>query len=471
MSFSPLSTRALTSALVLIATALVAPVSLAGESGGLFNLPFSSAPDERPERPVASGQHTLPQLLTFALANNPEVSAVTYDGRAAQARTESAFGARLPRLSIEGGYTNYNIDQRLIAASFNGEKGVFGDNVSAADLVLRLPLFTGGKLVAEVRAAELLEASAGHRLARSREDLVYNISSLYFSSLAQQQLIESLTLSTDAMAAHLKQVNELIAARKAPSVDALRSEVKLAEYQQRLLREKNTLAIQRQALLNLMGASGASPDFALAGALTKPGVEPQSVDALSASALQQRADALAARAELDAQRARVNAARAGHYPTVNLVGAVGTRSMHNPSDQPKGFDSSESVSRVGITVEIPLFDGWRTSAKADEENAKLRAQRDRFEKLSLQIRLDIANAYANLGSAQERLNSTEKAVLLARKVLEIEREKYTLGRGIVLDVLDAQNALLDAETTQIKALADANTAKAQLAWAQGDRSL
>ena len=465
------SARLVTRGLVLIALVTTAPTSHAIDIGNQFRLPLLSEPEEIAERPAASGQFTLQKLLDFALANNPEVSAVAYDGRAAQARTESAFGARLPRLSIEGGYVNYNLDQRLTAATFNGERGVFGDNITAADLVRRLPLFTGGKLVSEMRAAELLEASAGHRLARSREDLIYNISSLYFSSLAQQRLIDSVAQSTEAMAAHLKQVNELIAARKAASVDALRSEVKLSEYRQRLLREKNTLAIQRQALLNLIGANGASGDFALVGSLVPPETEQKTVDTLAEQALQARPDALAARAELDAQRARVDAARAGHWPTVNLIGAVGTRSMHNPSDQPKGFDSSETVSRIGITVEIPLFDGRRTSAKVDEENAKLRAQRDRFEKLGLQIRLDVANADANLGSAIERLNSTEKAVQLARKVLEIEREKYTLGRGILLDVLDAQNALLDAVTTQIKALADANTAKAQLAWAMGDRPL
>ena len=450
-------------------TAVTAASSYAGERDFLSMLQFSPAPDERIERPVASGQYSLQQLVAFALANNPEVSATAFDSRAAQARTGSAVGARFPRVTIESGYNSYNMDQRLIPARFNGEVGVFGDNILATDLVLRLPLFTGGKLVAEVRAAELLEASAGHRLARSREDLVYNISSLYFSSLAQEQSIASLSFSTEGMVAQIKRGNELIAARKAAAVDALRSEVKLAEYQQRLLRERNILAIQRQALLNLMGASGAGADFSLVGTLDRPSAEQQSMDALADVAVQGRPDVLAARAELDAQSTRVDAARAGYWPTINLVGAVGNRSMRNPTQQPKGLDSSENVSRIGVTVEIPLFEGGRTSARVDEENAKFMAQRDRFEKLSLQIRLDIANAYANLGSALDRLNSTDKTVLLAKKVLEIEREKYALARGILLDVLDAQNALLDAEATHIKALADANTAKAQLVWAMGDR--
>jgi outer membrane protein len=98
-------------------------------------------------------------------------------------------------------------------------------------------------------------------------------------------------------------VNALIAGRKAAKVDALRTEVKLSDLRQRLLREKNTLAVQRQALVNLLGAEGPGEDFALAGSLEPPVTESRSLDALSASALENRSDARAAQAELDAQGA------------------------------------------------------------------------------------------------------------------------------------------------------------------------
>jgi len=164
------------------------------------------------------GQYSLQGLIDYALAHNHEIAAGTFDGEAAVARTQAARGARLPRVSIEGGYTLYSEDLRLTAARYNGELGVFGDNIFTADLVLRLPLYAGGRLVAEMHATELLEASAGQRLARSRSDLVFNISSLYYSQLAQLQLIDSLRFSVDTLASQLDRVNALIAGRKAAKV-------------------------------------------------------------------------------------------------------------------------------------------------------------------------------------------------------------------------------------------------------------
>ena len=416
----------------------------------------------------ARGRHDLPALIAYALTHNPEVSATAFDTQAASARTTQAHGADLPRISIEGGYALNQPDLRLIAARFNGELGVFGNNILATDLVLRLPLYAGGRLVAEMRAAELLEASAGQRLARSKGDLVYNVSSLYFGQLAQMRLIESLDVSAAALASHLEQVNALIAARKAARVDALRSEVKLADLRQRSLRERNTLAVQQRALLNLMGAGEASADFALAGTLSRPASEYRTTATLGESALEHRPDMIGARAEFDAQKARVEAARAGNRPTINLVAAVGNRSMVQPTQQPSGQPASDTVSRIGITLEIPLYDGGRTTGRVDEETAKLEAQRQRLDKLRMQIRLEVDTAHANLASALERLASTDKVISLATESLRIEQEKYALGRGTELDVLDAQSALLDAETTRIRTLADANASAAQLTWATGE---
>ena len=421
--------------------------------------------------PLANGSFSLPQLLDFALAHNPEIAATAFEGQAAAARTRGAKGAHLPHLSVEGGYTRYNDDLRLTAARYNGEPGVFGDNILTADLVLRLPLYAGGRLVAEMRAAELLEASAGQRLARSRSDLVYNVSSLYFSQLAQKQLVESLVFSAESLAGQLKRVSALIAERKAAKVDALRTEVKLADLRQRLLREKNAHVVQRQALLNLMGAAGAGEDFTLAGTLTQPTAESRPLEELLAAALVQRPDVCAVRTEFEAQTARVEAARAGYLPTVNLVGALGNRAMANPTQHPAGLETNDDVARVGIIIEMPLFDGGRTGTRVEEENAKLAAQRERLRRLELQIRLEIETGHANLTSALERLTSTDTAIALAQESLRIEEEKYALARGTAQEVLDAQSALLEARTNQIRALADANAAAAQLALATGENIL
>jgi len=129
---------------------------------------------------------------------------------------------------------------------------------------------------------------------------------------------------------------------------------------------------------------------------------------------------------------------------------------------------AEDVGRIGIGVDLPLFEGGRTHARVREERAKLGASQERFRKLELQIRLEIETALSNVKSAFERVQTTEKAIDQARETLRIEREKYELGKGAIADVLDAQAALLEVETNLYRALADFNTAKAQVQLAMGE---
>lgn len=413
---------------------------------------------------------SLSELIDQALAHNHELAAVAQDGEAAAARTRAAQAASYPRVALEGAYTHYGDDLRLVAARFNGELGAFGSQILNAELVLRMPLATGGRLVAELTAAELLEAASGQRLVRSRSDLVFNVSSLYYTQLAQARLIESLTATRDALAGQLQRVHALVAERKAAQVDALRVEVKLADTGQRLLREQNTLTVLRRALLNTLGQPDGLETLVLQDSLATPAVPAQTPSALLADALARRADLLAAQAEIAAQLARVDAARSGSAASVNLVAAVGGRSLYGISQQPPGIASRDTTGRIGVTLELPLFDAGRTEARVAEESAKLAAQQARLDKLRLQVRLDVETAHATLRSSLERLDSTTELTRLASENLRIEQEKYALTRGTVFDVLDAQAALTDAQATHIRALADANIAAAQLAWA-GARNL
>jgi outer membrane protein len=79
----------------------------------------------------------------------------------------------------------------------------------------------------------------------------------------------------------------------------------------------------------------------------------------------------------------------------------------------------------------------------------------------------VETAVLNVGASLERVHATEKAIEQAKESLRIEREKYDLGKGAIVDVLDAQSALLDSQTNYYRALADYNVALAQLRLATG----
>ncbi len=415
-----------------------------------------------------NGPVTLAEAVEIALSSNPGLAASSHDVDAAQAQADVATGALLPRVGVVGGYTHTLNDQRLVPARFNRERGVFGDDLLSADLVVSMPVFTGGRLVSEMKAAELLAKSADHRLARTREELIFNVSSVFYRILALRKVIESQEFSKKALQEHLKRIGDLIEARKAANVDRLRTEVRIADIEQRLADTRNLLSIQQRVLANLMGVEDRGRSLQAEGELTSPGDTLPGRGESLARALDNRDDYLAARAGLEAQAKLVDAARAEHWPTVSVQGSYGGRWAAGPSDRPIGTDSSEDVGSVGIVVDIPLFEGGRIAARIRRERARLAAARQRLRALELDIQLDVETALSNLESAGQRVEATQKAIQQAEESLRIERQKYELGKGSITDVLDAQSALLETQTQYYRALADHSTASAQYRLATGE---
>jgi outer membrane protein len=415
------------------------------------------------------GPVSLPEAVEIALSSNPGLAASAHDVDAAEAQADVATGALLPSVGVVGGYTHSLDDQRLVPARFNGEKGVFGNDLFSADLVVSMPLFTGGRLISEMKAAELLARSADHRLARTREELVFNVSSVFYRILALRKVVESQEFSNKALQEHLKRIGELIDAQKAANVDRLRTEVRIADIEQRLADTRNRLSIQQRVLANLMGVDDREQSLHARGELTSPVEQVPGRSESLVAALENRDDYLAARSSLEAQAKRVDAARAGHWPTVSLQGSYGGRWAAGPSDRPVGTDRAEDVGRVGIVVDIPLFEGGRIDARIRRERARLSAARQRLRSLELQIQLDVETALSNLTSARQRVEVTQKAIRQAEESLRIERQKYELGKGSITDVLDAQSALLQTQTQYYRALADHSTASAQYRLAVGEK--
>ena len=304
-----------------------------------------------------SGPFTLEQCIKTSLENNPALKAQEWETKAARDRANQARGKRWPSVNAVGGYKHTDDDLRLDPAHFNGEKGVFGDDFFSADLVLTLPLFTGGRLVNEIKAAELLQESARHRLGRTRESLVFDVSSLFFSILSQRHVIESLEFSKKALQKHLKKVEQLISARKAALVDRLRTEVRIADLEQKLSRENNVLQIQRRALANTMGIKETQNPLRIQGKLEQERAQVPPLHESLLNALSKRADYVAAKEALEAQARKVSAARAGYWPTVSLRGSYGRRWAYNPTQSPSGADDSEDVGQVATLLNIPLFQG------------------------------------------------------------------------------------------------------------------
>ena len=430
----------------------------------------TGAPEAR-EGP--QGLLSLERCIEIALANNPEIAASKWDVAAADSRLDGARSAFWPQISAEGSYQKFVDSQRLIAARYNGEPGTFDNDLGRGDVVARINLYAGGRMASEASAAEKLSAAEKKKFIRTRDELVYTVTSVYFSILGQQKILASLEFSRKALEQNRERAVQLYEAQKVAKVDLLRTEVRQSDLNQNILKEENTLAVQRRLLFSLMGYDAVPENARLEDKASLPSETVLDIGSLVETALKKRPDYQAAKDRLEAQALRVDVAKAGHLPSINLVGSYGVRNAPSPSDvgtYPKTKEktkSTEDAGFVGVVLSFPLFEGGRVSAKVREETALLAAAQDRLRKLELQILQETETAALDVLSNTARFKATEKSIDQAKESLRIESLKYELGKGSTTDLLDAQAALLQAETSNCRACIDYHISIARLKLATG----
>jgi outer membrane protein len=444
----------------------------------------SVAPFNSEQKPLS-----LEDLFEIARRNNPSLAAGAWDVQTAIALRNSAAAERSPNLRATGSYLTYLQNQRLVPVRKNNDPGMFSTSIFAGDIILKLPLFTGGRIRSEISAADLLSRAATDRLARTWEELVFNISSAFYTILGQRPVIESLEFSIKALQRQGQRVVDMMRVGKAAKVDVLRTEVRISDVEQRLIREKTILEIQHRLLANFIGVGGDAPRVRIQGRLGQNGNVPD-VNGALAMAYAERGDYRAAKAALDAQAMKVTAARSARWPKISLEGTYGTRAASGITDNAAayinrlestttnpptlynaspGVSPSLAVGNIGVTTEVPIIDGGKISAQIAEQETKLVSAQQNLRKLELQIRLDVETALLNVSSAQQRVQATRKAIEQAKESFRIETERYDLGKGSITDVLDAQSAMLEAETNYYRMLTEYNVAFAQLGLATGEK--
>ena len=427
---------------------LVGSFALAG------TVPSAQAEQPSVVSPVAAPALSLDGCLRESLTANHALLARSLEADAAIARRRGAGAARLPRLGVQASAQYATDPLRVRPAMANGEVGVFSNEIWQASVGASLPLFTGGRLVAEQEASRLLAEAAQADLAHSRQALAVRVVALFQEALALRSVVVSLDQSQLALRTQLERIDALLRQQKAAEVDRLRVSVRLARVEQSAIEARSRLEVVHATLAVLMGRNPERP-VALVGELVAP-----TAPADFAGSLGERGDELAARARASAAEQQTRAARAAWYPSFDAVAGWGPRSDFDGRGRYEaGF--------AGAQLSWNLWDFGRTQSRIAEAKATARARAELSAEATLQRRLELTAADSAVRSAEARIAASRLAVEQARESLRIEQSKYDLGRGAIVDVLDAQSAAVEAESLRARALADYAVAAASRDFAAG----
>lgn len=196
---------------------------------------------------------SLASCIEIALAHNLGLQTDQQNKDVAAFEKQIVQGKRWPSFHGKAGGTLYLDDQRLVSARYNGEKGAFGSEIGDMGVALRMPLYTGGQILNSIRVAQLNEFAAGEQFSRSRQELIFNVTSAFYAILGRQKQLESVRFSRDVLNRNKERINALIRMKKAARVDLLRIDVRLAQIEQTWVTINNDIHIAWRILYNLMG--------------------------------------------------------------------------------------------------------------------------------------------------------------------------------------------------------------------------
>ncbi|WP_230380849.1 TolC family protein [Burkholderia ubonensis] len=189
-----------------------------------------------------------------------------------------------------------------------------------------------------------------------------------------------------------------------------------------------------------------------------------SVAALISAAEHTHPSVAAARAQLEAAVAKEEQVRAEGLPTVSFIGKYSRNNQ--PATLGLGqppFPASGRDWYFGVQIQVPLFEGFSRVYRAREAHAQVEVQQYTLDKTKQQVSLDVWKTYQSLQTDTQNLQNTDALLQIARRSFDAARHRYAAGVGNILELLNAQSSLSDANRQRIQALTDWRAARLQLA--------
>ena len=353
----------------------------------------------------------------------------------------------------------------------NGSNSGF-NNSQQLSLNVSLPIYSGGRVRNSRKAAQASARAALASAQQSEQEIAAQTILAYLSILQNQELLSvaqsNLETSTERRRIAAVRFNAGAAAR----LEVLRADSDLASAQQRRIAAANN-AIQSKSALNILLARPPETPFrvepittlilpavarfplaeqatAIAGGATAPSsAELRAVADTSLPSL------AATRENIVAAGFNVESQRAQRRPNLGLSL---TGLLRNPA---------ETIARLalsaGVSIAQNLFDGGRISSQVSEARANLDSARLGLTGQQLQVANAIEGSLLTLDSARKQLGPADVSVLAAQEALRAAQLSYSTGVGTQLEVTDAQNALVSAQTDAVNARYALAQAQVQLA--------
>ncbi len=397
---------------------------------------------------------TLEGALAKAYASNPTLNAQRAGVRSTDENVARAKSGYRPTIGASADIGRIYSESEL--------PGVAGDtsrslNSRGIGLQVNQNIFNGFQTTNSVRQAESQVFGAREALRNDEQNILFNAAQAYMNVLRDTAILNLQRNNVEVLAEQLRQTQDRFNVGEVTRTDVAQAEARLAGARsQESAAEANlrlSIAVYRQVI-------GVQPQKLSPGRPFEKGI-PKSLDAALAFGLREHPAIISALHSVDAAELQVKVVEGEFYPNLGVTGGVSQRySTSVPGDE--RFSAS-----VVATLSVPIYQAGDVSARTRQSKEQAGQARLQADSIRDQVRAAIISAWGQWEAAKAQIAAALAQVQANEVALNGVREEARVGQRTTLDVLNAQQELLNSRVNLITAQRDRVVASYAVVQAMG----
>jgi len=393
------------------------------------------------QQPPSSGaiSISLEDAIKRAQSSSTAFAAANTDSQVAQSERTVARSALLPSVVYHNQYLYTQGTRTPNTIRFIANNAVH-EYVSQGSVTETI----GGAALADYRRTTAEAAAARARLEVARRGLVVTVVGNYYGVFAADAKLSVAQRALD----EAKHFGSITGKRESNGevahADSVRSDLQIQQRQRELNDAKLAADSARLDLGVLLFNDPATP-YTLTTSMEELPALPERSE-IEAAATAHNPDLKAAMESLHAAQLGVTSARLGYLPDLALNYSYGIDSAQFAVRAP---DGSRNLGYSGaITFDIPVWDWFATHSKVHESAVRREQARVELTAAERQLIASLREAYQEAQVSLDQLHLLDTSVQSARESLHLTNLRYSSGEGNVLEIVDSENTLVQAESSR-----------------------
>jgi len=415
---------------------------------------------------------TLKDAITYALENKADAKKAKLEVENSEYKIQEVRSRALPQISANGSLTYNPILQTnvLDGAMFGqpgqsvqvafGQKWTSGAGVSLSQAIFDQSVFTG------LRAAKSTREFYQINNQLTEEQVIERVANNYYSVYVQRERL----ILLDSNYVNTAKVRDIVKGQfdngLAKRIDLDRIIVKMSNIDTDRQQIKNQIELQENALKFYMG-------MPIETQIVMPKTEFEVTPAALTEApnTANRTEYLLLKKQEELLEFQKTAIKAEYYPTLSLL--AGYNYLGQGPEVPFFAKPADGVywsdySAIGLNLRVPIFTGFGTRARVRQADVNIRSLQEDIKDTQLGLDLDYRNAKAQIENNLVTIKNQKENMRLAGDILKNTKNNYLQGLASLTDLLDSENASLEAQNNYTRAVLAYKIAEIALIKSKGE---